>query len=305
MLSRLRHGSTSDDLAALNQIALPGVQQQDLQQDSLQQDRRRRLRQKTPGVGAWRPCAANALKRPATSMRPDVSKFVCARQFVRGAVSCLTADFKNRLALALLELQQLKHIEDPSADFTIRIGTACSGSELFLSSLRHLSHAVKKELGMSINFHHVWSFEKSHMKREFIESNWKPTFLFSDVTDIADGSTYEYVKGKKGKKVRVEKVDWLISGFSCRDASRLNQYHKERLNVVAESSHSTGSTIAGVCALVKLASPSRVFLENVPGLKDRPPMREGEDDPPQSNFECVAERLCGLGYSFNHSELNA
>ena len=143
------------------------------------------------------------------------------------------------------------------------------------------------------------------LKREFIESNWKPSFLFSDVTDIADGSAYEYVQGKRGKKVRVEKVDWLISGFSCRDASRLNQFHQERLNVVAENSHSTGSTIGGVCALVKLASPSRVFLENVPGLKDRPPMREGEDDPPQSNFECVAERLRGLGYSFNHSEFNA
>ena len=155
MLSRFRHGSTSEDLAALNQIALPGVQQ------DLDRHRRLRLRHKTfaPGVGAGRPCAANVLKRPA--MRPDVSKFVCARQFVDGAVSCLTPDFKNRLALALLELQQQNASEDPSEKFTIRIGTACSGSEMFLSSLRHFSHAVKKDLGMPINFHHVWSFEKS------------------------------------------------------------------------------------------------------------------------------------------------
>lgn len=169
MLSRLRHGSTSEDLAALNQIALPGVQQ------DLDRHRRLRLRHKTfaPGVGAGRPCAANVLKRPAASsddqespntspaMRPDVSKFVCARQFVEGAVSCLTPDFKNRLVLALLELQQQNCIEDPSAELTIRIGTACSGSELFLSSLRHFSQAVKKNFGMSINFYHVWSFEKS------------------------------------------------------------------------------------------------------------------------------------------------
>ena len=166
---------------------------------------------------------------------------------------------------------------------------------------------MKQALGISINFEHVWSFEKSRLKRDFIESNWKPTFLFSDVTDIDDdGFAYEYVQGKRGKKVRVQKVDWIISGFSCRDASRLNQFHKERLSVVAENSHSTGSTIGGVLALVELASPSRVFLENVPGLKDRPPMHEGQDDdPPQSNFDCVAERLRGLGYSFSHSEFNA
>ena len=132
MLSRLRRGSTSDDLAALNQIAVPGVQQeQGLQQGSLQQDRpRKRLRQK----------AVDKNPPPATQppMRPDVSKFVCARQFVEGAVNGLTADFKNRLALVLLEVQQHNDcIEDPSAEFTIRIGTACSGSELFLSILRH------------------------------------------------------------------------------------------------------------------------------------------------------------------------
>ena len=58
-------------------------------------------------------------------------------------------------------------------------------------------------------------------------------------------------------------VDILIAGASCKDASRLNPQHAQRLNVVEKAAHTTGGTFHGFARLVaKFGKQCRmVYLE--------------------------------------------
>ena len=71
----------------------------------------------------------------------------------------------------------------------------------------------------------------------------------------------------------VDEVEILIAGTSCKDASRLNNQHGQRLNVVEAATHTTGGTFH---ALIRLAAMFRrkcrmVCLENVASLQDKDP----------------------------------
>jgi len=127
---------------------------------------------------------------------------------------------------------------------TITIGTTCSGSELYMLSVPLLAKALSDLTRCQVSFEHVWACELNNKKQDWIATHFRPQFLFSDVKQVADAS----LPGRlvpdilTGRLVPVPAVDILISGFSCKDASRLNIHHRDRLDAVDKGAFSTGGT---------------------------------------------------------------
>ena len=107
----------------------------------------------------------------------------------------------------------------PSGPITINVGTACSGSEFYLTALPHLEEELSKRLHRRIRFDHRWSCELDPQKRQWIVDNFAPQKLFADLTQLAAGPCHDYLSGTLAE---VDVVDILIAGTSCKDASRLN-----------------------------------------------------------------------------------
>ena len=122
--------------------------------------------------------------------------------------------------------------------------------------------------------------------------NFAPKKLFADLTQLAAGPCHDYLSGTLAE---VDVVDILIAGTSCKDASRLNPQHAQRLNVVEKAAHTTGGTFHhGFARLVaKFGKQCRMaYLENVVALQDRD-RRTG-----RSNYDGVADVVRSLGFGF-------
>ena len=178
-----------------------------------------------------------------------------------------------------------------SGPITIRVGTACSGSEFYLTALPHLEEELSKRLHRRIRFDHRWSCELDPQKRQWFVDNFAPQKLFADLTQLAAGPCHDYLSGTLAE---VDVVDIFIAGTSCKDASRLNPQHAQRLNVVEKAAHTTGGTFHGFARLVaKFGKQCRmVYLENVVSLQDRD-RRTG-----RSNYDGVADVVRSLGFGF-------
>lgn len=127
----------------------------------------------------------------------------------------------------------------------ITVGTACSGSELYMLSLTPLAERLTALTGCQLSFRHVWSCELKPRKRAWIRDNFKPSHLFRDLWELAKGEAWDVAQGEDEphrRLVPVPAVDILIAGFSCKDASRLNIHHTQRLDAVQKGVGTTGST---------------------------------------------------------------
>ena len=192
-----------------------------------------------------------------------------------------------------------RHVaKQPSGPVTFKVGTACSGSEFYLTALPLLEKEISQRLGRDVRFDHRWSCEIEPRKRQWIMDNFAPKKLFSDITRLAEGRCHDFVSGGSAE---VDEVDILIAGTSCKDASRLNPHHMRRLNVVESGAHSTGGTFQGFARLVaKLGPRCRVvYLENVASLRDKDP-KAG-----RSNFDGVRDAIRALGFGFIAAEFSA
>jgi hypothetical protein len=261
-------------------------------------------RSKGPGVSA----DSIPDDEPATNndeMRPDVSGFQFIKHFAWKAIASLSSDSKNALLISLRDMMIAEHGSTPAdgAVLSIKLGTCCSGSELFLSGFKHLTHAVRANFGIEVRFEHMWSFEIAPQKRAWIMENWSPCWVFGDLTKVdPEGMAFDY---KTNSVQKVMGVHWVLAGTSCKDASRLNVHHSERLSVVTAGTFSTGSTIQGLVHLMSLLKPQKVFLENVVGLMDKAKtLKAGagaaadKTPPPTSNFDALRDMCMTLGYDF-------
>ena len=224
--------------------------------------------------------------RGKTCTQPDIPSSFRQRllpAFVQCAVSSLNAAARRALRSSF---------PIGPEPVVLTVGTACSGSELYLTALPLLQRELGRLLGKGVRFVHMWSCEKHPAKRAWIVDNFHPPKLFGDITRLADaGGCYDYMSQALQK---VDPVDILIAGTSCKDASRLNPHHADRLNAVDARTHSTGSTFSGLMELVrKLSGTCRlVFLENVTSLGDR------DRATGRSNLDGVADAMRGAGYMF-------
>ena len=108
-------------------------------------------------------------------MRPDVSRYTFMQAFVDNTISSLPNAIKSALAMNLVELakpRQSTGSDNPG--LVITLGTVCSGSEVYMSSLRHLSASLLEHLGIILVFDHLWCFEWDELKRAWIVSNFLP-----------------------------------------------------------------------------------------------------------------------------------
>ena len=216
------------------------------------------------------------------------------RQLLPGFVAQAAASLPPHVWQAIC-----RHVNiQPSGPITITMGTACSGSEFYLTALPFLEQEISQRLQRLVRFDHRWSCEIDPRKRQWIMDNFAPPKLFADLTQLASGPCHDYVGGALAD---VEAVDILIAGTSCKDASRLNLHHTTRLNVVEAGAHTTGGTFQGFARLVAKFGPRcrMVYLENVASLRDRDP------NTGRSNFDAVADAVRALGFGFVYGEFSA
>ena len=209
--------------------------------------------------------------------------------FVKAAVASLPDEVIQRMCA------NLRRTDEP---MVVTIGTCCSGSEMYLTSLPLLAAELTKAVGTPVRFEHRWSCESVKAKREWIYDNFRPSKIFCDITQLAqEGGAYDAVSGRVQP---VDAVSVVIAGTSCKDASRLNSHHGSRLDAVDSGSHTTGSTFKGLMDLVRKMTQCRlVFLENVPSLKDK------SKQTGRSNFDGVQDHVRSAQYLFLSKEFNA
>lgn len=167
------------------------------------------------------------------------------RMFLPGFVTSAVATLLMERAGILAQLQYAWDLRSGTTR-VITVGTACSGSELYMLTLDPLAEALSGHTGCHISFRHVWACELNEKKRAWIRAHFCPEFLFTDVVEVARGVAKDMLTGRL---VPTPAVDVLISGFSCKDASRLNIHHRARLDVVDKGLCSTGSTFAAFLRL--------------------------------------------------------
>ena len=79
-----------------------------------------------------------------------------------------------------------------------------------------------------------------------------------------DGTGVDVISGVVQE---LDVCDIVIAGTSCKDASMLSIHQSERRTAVSDASFTTGSTAAALVKIVVKCGASRVYMENVPGLK--------------------------------------
>eukprot|EP00959_Pyramimonas_sp_CCMP1952_P131617 2751996-Pyramimonas_sp.AAC.1 len=62
----------------------------------------------------------------------------------------------------------------------VKVGTACSGTDLILKVLSDLMQLWGDKCGVYAKVHHVFAVEKEPFKRNFILQHWSPDHLFDD-----------------------------------------------------------------------------------------------------------------------------
>lgn len=153
-----------------------------------------------------------------------------------------------------------------SGGLHFRLGSLCSGSEMYLSALPHLCAAVEKLAGLRVSFTHAWSCELVRKKREWIWFNFKPPLVYTDATLLCDpeGGFDDVTQTRQ----ILPTVDIVVAGFSCKDASRASIHHGSRLDVVSTGGGTTGRTFQALLRVVAKLRPGLVLMENVPTLAD-------------------------------------
>ena len=230
-----------------------------------------------------------ARPRPAEPL-PDSLRGAFLPAFVARAAASLPA----RVWAAICS-----HVDAPAeGPVTLTFGTACSGSEFYLTAMPLVAAEISARLRREVRFVHLWSCELDPQKRQWIVDNFAPPKLFGDITALAQATCHDYVSGASAA---VDAVDFVIAGTSCKDASRLNPHHVQRLDAVETGAHTTGGTFKGFAQLVaKFGLRCRlVVLENVASLRDRDP-RTG-----RSNFDGVCDAVRSLGFGFVSAEFSA
>lgn len=87
------------------------------------------------------------------------------RDFVRDAVGSLHASVVDRIR---------SNVPVVDGQHTVTFGTACSGSELYVTALPWVERFLGKALGKPVRFVHKWSCEVEAAKRAWIVDNFAP-----------------------------------------------------------------------------------------------------------------------------------
>eukprot|EP00435_Cladocopium_sp_Y103_P014574 s3958_g3.t1 len=136
-----------------------------------------------------------------------------------------------------LLVKQLKALDGKC----LRVGTTCSGSDICVAVIMQtLAYFCSKQAravsrlaqGLNIKVDHIFSVEKDERKRELIlKQDTGLQHLFGDVTCFRDQRGFCFKCGRSHEISRANcGIDWLLSGPSCKDLSKLNTSRGDYLN---------------------------------------------------------------------------
>eukprot|EP00959_Pyramimonas_sp_CCMP1952_P280914 5871698-Pyramimonas_sp.AAC.1 len=82
---------------------------------------------------------------------------------------------------------------------TIRMGTACSGTDIVVVAAKRLVATLKELFGLpdAFNVEHVWSCEVDPFKEQFIRQNCAPRAFFRDVTQLNSSTAFNVMTGRE------------------------------------------------------------------------------------------------------------
>ena len=102
----------------------------------------------------------------------------------------------------------------------LRIGSACSGSELPTLSWRALAQVLSADLGSDVQVVSSFSCEHNHKKQELIQTMFPETkHLFADAKHLKTKSATNTITKQP---CAVPATDFFSAGFPCTDVSSLN-----------------------------------------------------------------------------------
>ncbi|KAK4935324.1 hypothetical protein LTR10_023615 [Elasticomyces elasticus] len=207
------------------------------------------------------------------------------------------SDVHEIFKLIALKAQELgfNPTEILGKDVDLRVFTMCSGTEAPIIAMDMIGKAQRLLELDTLNFRHLGSAEIEPEKQAFIERNFKPPFLFRDVTEFTthskdpDDPDYRPYTAYGAQVDPPRRVHMLIAGSSCVDFSNLNSNRpevvvdsdkkdKSRDAIVGskeagvvpggdkqpkKSKSESASTFAGVRDYAKVYRPNLILMENV------------------------------------------
>ncbi|CAE7664575.1 unnamed protein product [Symbiodinium sp. CCMP2592] len=224
------------------------------------------------------------------------------RQWIVESIRRLNTSHQSDMAFAL------------SKAGSIRMATACSGTDAPVLVGKAFADAVRTCFSVRSEFEHVFSCESDPDKRGFLEAMFKHTGdvdmarLFVSTEHLAaagpHGGQVEEHLSREECEIPADFTD-LIFGFPCQDVSRLNRASENLMNqeTVKNASLRTGKTFGEMMTFLDkrtslgLPPVSCIIMENVMGLAE-PPKRSGTSEHrlEHSNLDYVKQAMSARGY---------
>ena len=159
---------------------------------------------------------------------------------------------------------QLQHYCQRLDGKPLRVGTMFSGCDVAVKALDAIQEHWS-EVGMELQFHHLFACEIEEWKQEFILHHLNPQFMFEDAVELArnDWVGQDTISEKH---VKVPDIDLLFAGFECDSVSALNASRNKSSNCVAEGTGKTGITARATLDFIIAKKPKWTILENAKTL---------------------------------------
>mmetsp|Transcript_16313 Transcript_16313/g.28556 ORF Transcript_16313/g.28556 Transcript_16313/m.28556 type:complete len:1878 (-) Transcript_16313:150-5783(-) len=125
-------------------------------------------------------------------------------------------------------LQLLKETKAAGDWKSLRIGTACSGTDSPVLGAK-LSQEALREANLDYSFEHVMSCEIEPFKQAFIARNYPQANLFPDIRKLAPEDGSIYAQNVVGNRMKVPELDIFIAGTVCKDFSMRKAQHRKDL----------------------------------------------------------------------------
>ncbi|KAL8930440.1 MAG: hypothetical protein Q9208_000624 [Pyrenodesmia sp. 3 TL-2023] len=134
--------------------------------------------------------------------------------------------------------------------------TMCSGTEAPIVAMEEIKRAVRDRWGVVLRYKHLFSVEIDSHKQAYIERNFNPDILFTDVRDVATKEEAPTAYG--GLRAVPGGVSIVVAGFACVDFSTLNPKRKD-----VQDAGESGDTLRAILNYAARFRPRAMILENV------------------------------------------
>ncbi|KAF8852456.1 hypothetical protein BDZ45DRAFT_695110 [Acephala macrosclerotiorum] len=178
----------------------------------------------------------------------------------------------------------------------LKVAAICSGSDAPIFFLNLLTEDLELRHNICLPFEQLFCAEISPFKQAFLERNFHPQIIFSDVSEFSEPNFQE---GKTatttyGSQAQVPgALDILFVGPSCKDFSALNNEKK----TLAEKGES-GITFEGLFDYMIHFAPKSVVIENVTRVPWDSIRRTVET---RTGYACVSHKTRGRQYMLSVS----